>query len=174
MAFGIDDALYTAAASISLADTIVQTVKRYRQHGVDYDFELLLGEVRNTALRKIDDADLALVQFERMLVERGVDVSMRVSDVIAKASFWNPVEQLRLRQIRKQLNEFSDAIYGAGDDIAALARCHERTREMGMSVVESTRSKHELHAKLLGARSLKEAIDLLRDRLASYKVELSK
>lgn len=173
MAFGIDDALTTAAAGISLTDTIVEIIKRYRQKDVDADFEILLEEVRVSALKKIDDADLALSQFERMLLDENIDIGKRLSDVIAATPFWKPVQQRQLGQLRKRFNEFADSIYSSGDDIAALARCRNQTKEMGLSVVESTGAKHELHAKLLGAKSLREAINLLRSQLARYKAILA-
>jgi hypothetical protein len=62
MAFGIDDALMAAAAGISLTDTCVRTVKAYRKKGIHIDIELLIEEVRVTALQRIDEADLALAQ----------------------------------------------------------------------------------------------------------------
>ena len=71
------------------------------------------------------------------------------------------------------LTSFSDSIYSAGDDIAALARCRDKTKDMGISVVESARDKHDLHMKLLYATSLKEAIELLRQQLVKYKATLS-
>jgi hypothetical protein len=131
MAFGIDDALTTAAAGISLTDTVVEIIKRYRKKDIDPDFEILLEEIRVSALKKIDEQDLALTQFERMLLEKHIDIGRRLSDVIAATPFWQPFEQRRLGQIRKQFNEFADSIYSAGDDIAALARCRGETEEMG-------------------------------------------
>ena len=173
MAFGIDDALATAATGINLADTIVETIKKYRSKKLDFDFEQLISEVKTTMLGRIDDADLALTQFERMLVEKKIDIGMPISDVIAKTSMWRPFEQHRLNQIRRRFNEFSDSAYSVGDDIAALARCREQTTEIGISVVQTIEAKHKLHSKLLNAHSLKEAIDLLRARLADYKKTLS-
>jgi len=173
MAFGIDDALMTAAAGISLTDTIVETIKKYRAKKIDYDFEQLIGEVKVSMLKRIDDADFALMQFERMLVDRGVDLNMSLADVIAKTSFWKPWEQRRLAQIRETLNNFSNTVYASGDDIAALARCKDQIREMGMSIVQTINSKHQLHQNLLNAKSLKEAIEILRNRLADYKNTLA-
>ena len=172
MAFGIDDALTTAAAGISLTDTIVEIIKRYHKKDLDTDFELLLEEVRVSAIKKIDEADLALMQFERMLLDRNINIGRRLSDVIAATPFWNAVEQRRLSQIRIRFNEFADSIYSAGDDIAALARCRHDTKEIGISVVESTKEKHRLHEELLHAKSLREAIELLRSQLAKYKAAL--
>jgi len=134
---------------------------------VDADFEFLLEEVRVSALRKIDDADLALTQFERMLLDRNINIDRSLSDVIAATPFWRPFEQ------RQLFNEFADSIYSSGDDIAALARCRGDTEAMGVSVVESTRAKHRLHANLLNAKSLREAIGLLRSQLAHYKATLT-
>lgn len=173
MAFGIDDALATAAAGISLADTVVEIIKRHRKKKLDTDFEILLEEVRVTAIKRIDEADLALSQFERMLLDRKVDINRSLSDVIAETPFWNAMEQYKLGQIRRSFNEFADSIYSAGDDIAALVRCRHDTKDMGMSVVESTREKHRLHMELLNAKSLKQAIQLLRAQLAKYKTTLT-
>lgn len=173
MAFGIDDALAAAAAGISLTDTVVQTVKRYRKEGADYDLEILLEEVRLTALRRIDDADEALAQFERMLSEKGVHTDMSLMDIIADVPFWNPVEQFRLKKLRKRFNDFADSIYSACDDVAALARCRDRVRPMGEAIVESAHTKHQLHRALLDSKSLKESIDLLRARLNSQKEALT-
>ena len=69
MAFGIDDALAAAAAAINLTDTVVETIKRCKREKKDQDLELLIEEIRITALKRIDDADLALVQFERLLTD---------------------------------------------------------------------------------------------------------
>src|SRR5215831_9939907 len=99
MAFGIDDALMTAAAGISLTDTVVKTIEGYKRAHQTKDLELLLEEVRVTALRRIDEADLALTQFERMLVQKNVDIDKRLSDVVAATPFWHPFEQHRLNQI---------------------------------------------------------------------------
>ena len=70
MAFGIDDALATAAAGINLTDTVVKTIKEYKIRGQDIDIEQLIEEVRLTALHKLDEADFALARFERTLVEK--------------------------------------------------------------------------------------------------------
>jgi hypothetical protein len=172
MAFGIDDALTAAAAGISLTDTIVQIIKRYREKDVDADFEALLEEIRASALRKIDRADLALMQFERMLLDRNINIDVPLSAVIAATPFWRPFEQRQLGQIRKQFNEFADSVYSSGDDIAALARCRGDTKIVGTSVVESTQAKHQLQAGVLHAKSFKEAIALLRSQLGTYKAIL--
>lgn len=169
MAFGIDDALTTAAAGISLTDTVVQTVKRYRKKGGQLDIERLIEEVRITALERLDVADRALVQLERTLHEKGIDLGLRLRDVIDSTPFWQPFEQHKLKRIRDNFNALADAAYSASDDIAALVRCKDQTKEMGIAVVESAKSKHELHSRLLNAKSVKEAIDTLRAELVRHK-----
>jgi hypothetical protein len=173
MAFGIDDALAAAAAAINLTDTVVETIKRCRREKKDQDLELLIEEIRITALKRIDDADFALVQFERLIAEsKKVDINKRIADVIADTPFWRPFQQYRLSQIQKNINALSDSIYSAGDDIAALLRCRGKVEDMGIAVVETAKRKHELHARLLHAKSLKEAIDLLRAELVRHKEAL--
>jgi hypothetical protein len=172
MAIGIDDALVAAAAAINLADTLVETVKKYQKGKVNYDLGMLLREVKVTAIQRIDEADLALARFERMLEERDVDTNKKLDDVIRETPFWHPFESYRLSQVRKRFNDFADSVYSACDGIAALVRCQGQTGEMGEAVVESSVSKHELFSKLLNAGSLKEAINLLRDRLSEHKKSL--
>jgi hypothetical protein len=125
-----------------------------------------------TALKRVDEADLALNQFERTLMDKKIDLNRHLSDVIAETPFWQPFEQHRLRQIQKRFHEFSDSIYCACDDIAALVRCHKQTQDMGIAIVESTKAKHELSIALLNAPSLRCAIELLRSRLAEHKAAL--
>ena len=173
MAFGIDDALAAAAAGIDLTNTIVETIKRYRGKGKDPDLELLIEEVRLTALKRIDEADTALAQFERMLIDTKVDLNKRIVDVVAATPFWRPFEQHRLNQIHKSLNAFSDSVYSAGDDIAALVRCQGQTEAMGAAIVESAKRKHALHEGLLYAKSLKHAIEILREELVRHKAALA-
>jgi hypothetical protein len=174
MAFGIDDALTAATTGLKCVETLVEILRRYRSVKTDYDLEKLLGEVRNTALSRINDADLALAQFERTLIERGVDLEMRLSDVISRTSIWHPFEQHRLNQIQKRFNEFSDSVYCAIGDIATLARCRGQTEDLGLAVVQSAGAKHAFQEKLLRARSLKEQIGLLRSQLVQQKVQLSR
>jgi hypothetical protein len=172
MAFGIDDALMAAAAGISLTDTCVKTIKAYRKKGVQLDIERLIEEVRITALQRIDEADLALVQLERTLVEKGVRMDRTLQEVISETSFWHPFEAHRLKRIRKSFNALADATYGAIDDIASLVRCRDQTREMGAAIVESAKTKHELHSRLLGSKSVEDAIGLLREELTRHKAAL--
>src|SRR5437016_6379192 len=120
MAFGIDDVLMTAAAGISLTDTVVRTIEAYRTKGIPLDIELLIEEVRITALQRIDEADEALNQLERTLSERGVDPNMTLLDTISATSIWHPFESHRLKRIRRSFNALADAAYGAVDDIASL------------------------------------------------------
>ncbi len=173
MAFGIDDTLSAAAAGISLTDTVVKTVKAYKKKGGELDIERLIEEVRITALERIDEADRALVQFERTLVEKGVDLSKTLNEVIRSTPWWRPDEEHRLKRARRSFNALADATYSASDDIAALVRCRDQTKEMGIAVAESARTKHELHTRLLLADSVKEAIRMLRAELIRHKQALS-
>jgi hypothetical protein len=172
MAIGIDDALAAAAAGISLTDTVVRTVKAYQRKGVDLDIELLIEQVRITALERIDEADRALMQFEQMLKEKDVDTSKTLHDVIKSTPWWRPDQEHRLKRIRKSFNSLAEATYGATDDISALLRCRGDTRQMGVSVIESAKAKHDLAAKLLEAKSVKHSIDMLREELLRHKQAL--
>lgn len=171
MAFGIDDALMTAAASINLTDTCVQTIKAYRKKDINLDIERLIEEVRVTALQRIDEADLALVQLERTLHDKGV-IDMTLQEAISATPFWRPFEAHRLKRIRSSFNALADAIYGAIDDIASLVRCRDQTSEMGAAVVDSAKTKQELSARLLEVKSVKDAIGLLRAELERHKKAL--
>jgi len=91
MATGIDDALALAAAAINLTDSLARVVAAYRKKRVHLDIELLIEEVRVTALQRINEADLALVQFERTLRERGVDLGRTLQQVI-DAKRWREVQ----------------------------------------------------------------------------------
>lgn len=173
MALGIDDALMTAASSISLADTLMDVIKKYRREKKDLDIEMLIEEVRITALKRIDDADLALVRFQRTIIDRGINIDKTISDVVKDTTFWRPFEQYRLTQLQKNFNSLSDSIYSAADDIAALVRCRDYTGPMSEAVVESISRKGEFVRAVINAPSLKEAIELLRAQLESYKKSLT-
>ena len=173
MAFGIDDALSAAAAGINLTTTLVETVERFKKKKIDYDLEMLIHEIKLTALRRIDDADLALGQFERMMLESKIDIDKTLIEVISKTPFWNPFQQHRLSQIHKQFNQMADSIYCSCDDIAALLRCQGEHHAMGGAIVNSVERKHEFYSKLLSAPSLRGAIGLLRSQLAAHKATLS-
>jgi beta-phosphoglucomutase-like phosphatase (HAD superfamily) len=173
MAMGIDDAIAAAAAGISLTDTCVRTIKAYRKQGKDLDIERLIEEVRITALQRMDEADLALAQFERTLAERGIGLDKTLQETIELTPFWQPFEAHRLKQIRKSFNALADATYSATDDIAALVRCKEQTRPMGAAVAESAKAKHDLLAKLQGAKSIRQSITLLRQELTRHKMSLA-
>jgi len=172
MPMGIDDALMAAAAGISLTDTCVQTIKAYSKEEVELDIERLIEEVRVTALTRIDEADRALVELERTLVEKGVSLDMILQVSIEAAGFWHPFEAHRLKRIRDSFNALADATYSATDDIAALVRCRDQTGGMKAAVVESSRTKHELHSQLINAESIGEAIGLLRTELVRHKSAL--
>lgn len=172
MAFGIDDALSAAAAGLNLTDTIAQTVQDYRKKKKPADLELLLEQVRLTALERLDAADVALTKFERMLKDKGISTDNHLTDVIAETPFWKPWEQHNLSQIQKAFNCLWDSIYAASDDVAALVRCREDTGVMGMAVVESAKRKHQFNKKLLESPSLKKSLSLLRDKLMELKTAL--
>ena len=161
MAFGIDDALMAAAAGISLTDTVVQTVQRYRKKGGQLDIELLIEEVRVTALERLNAADDALAQLEQTLSDKGIDPNKTLQEVIHSTPFWKPFEQHKLKRIRESFNALANATYSATDDIAALVRCRDQTQEMGIAIVDSAKSKHDLLSHLLNAKSVKEAINTL-------------
>lgn len=173
MAFGIDDALTAAAAGISLTDTVVKTIKSYQKKGDLLDIEQLIEEVRVTALVKLDEADRALVQLRRTLQEKKVDTSKTLREVIDATPWWRPDEEYRLKRIRQSFNALADATYDATDDISALARCRNQTKEMGIAVVDSARAKHELNRRLLEAKSVDAAIELLRTELTRHKQALT-
>ena len=174
MAFGIDDVLTTAAAGISLTDTVVKTIKDHRKKGLDLDIERLIEQVRITALERIDDADRALSHFERLLGEKGVDPKKTLQDAISSTHWWRPDESHRLKQIRRSFNALADATYDACDDIAALLRCRQQTDGMGAAIVDSAKAKHELHSRLLNAKSVKDSIDILRAELKRHNDALKK
>ena len=173
MAFGIDDALSAAAAGVNLTDTVVRTVKAYQQKNVELDIERLIEEVRVTALQRIDEADLALVQFERMLVEKNVDLDRTLQAVINATPWWKPFEDHKLKRIRRSFNALSDATYSSIDDIAALVRCRDQTPAMGAAVTESGSAKREFNTSMLHAESVRAAIDRLRTELSRHKAALS-
>jgi hypothetical protein len=133
--------------------------------------ERLIEEVRVTALQRIDEADLALVQLERTLHDKDV-IDMTLQEAISATPFWRPFEAHRLKRIRSSFNALADAIYGAIDDIASLVRCRDQTSEMGAAVVDSAKTKQELSARLLEVKSVKDAIGLLRAELERHKKAL--
>ena len=172
MAFGIDDLLMTAAAGISLTDTLVEVIKRNQKKGSKADIELLIEEVRVTALQRIDEADLALAQFERTLVGRDVDITKTLKQCIDATSMWRPFESHRLKRFNQSFNSLADAAYGATDDIASLLRCMDKTGDFGSAVSESAARKHRLHSDLLKSKSVQESINRLRQELAEHKKAL--
>jgi hypothetical protein len=172
MALGIDDALSAAAAGITLTDTVVKTVQAYRKKGNHLDIERLIDEVRITALQRLDEADLALAQLERTLKEKGVDLDKTLEQVIKSTPFWHPFEEHKLKRIRRSFNALADATYSASDDIAALVRCRDQTKEMGIAIADSSHCKHKLLTELLNAKSVKAKIDMLRSELVKHKAAL--
>lgn len=173
MAFGIDDALGAAASGLNFTNTLVETVKAYRKKGVSIDIEKLIEECRVEAIDRINEADFALMQFERTLIEKGVDLEQSLDDVIRTTSIWEPFEKRRLKRFRKSFNSLADATYDATDDIAALLRCRDQVGEMGIAVVESVGMKHNLHERLLAATTVKESIEILRSELLKHRESLA-
>jgi hypothetical protein len=169
MAVGIDDILSAAAAGINLADTAIKTIVAYRRKGADFDIERLIEEVRITALQRIDEADLALTQLERTLIDKGVNMADTLQESISSTPWWRPDEAHRLKRIKRSFDVLADATYSAVDDIAALARCKDQTTVMGTAVIESARQKHNLNSQLSNAKSVKSAIDILREQLIRHK-----
>jgi hypothetical protein len=104
--------LAAAAAGISLSDTCVKAIEEYRKRKVHIDIERLIEEVRVTALQRIDEADLALVQLERTLVEQGVNIDRTLLDVIKETKFWHPFEAHRLKRIRRSFNALRAELAG--------------------------------------------------------------
>jgi hypothetical protein len=92
-----------------------------------------------------------------------------MQDVISATPFFHPFEAHRLKRLRSSFNALQDATYCAVDDIASLVRCRGVTAEMGVAVVESSKTKHELHARLLQASSIGQSIALLRAELGRHK-----
>jgi hypothetical protein len=169
MAFGIDDALMLATSSISLTDTIVKTAMSYKGEEVSADLEHLLHEVKKTVLEEIDKADIALIRFEFLLKDSGVDLFSPLSVAIEKTPWWKPWQQHKLSQIEKSFRAFTDSVYGATDDVAALVRCQNVESTMGASVVESTARKRQLHSDIINAGSIGSAISRLRQELDDQK-----
>lgn len=173
MAFGIDDALGAAASGLNLTNTLVETVRACREKGVSIDIEKLIEECRVEAIERINEADKALSQFERTLKEKGVNLDQSLDDVIRSTPFWEPFENRRLKRFRSNFNSLADATYDATDDIAALLRCRDQIGEMGVAVVESAKTKHNLHARLLESATVGESIAILREELLKHRESLS-
>jgi hypothetical protein len=76
--------------------------------------------------------------------------------------------------MHKKFNAFADSIYSATDDIAALVRCQQSEGPMGSAILEAFEVKRVLQADMLGADSLKEAIQILRVELSRQKQALSR
>jgi glycyl-tRNA synthetase beta subunit len=173
MAFGIDDAISAAAAGVSLADTLVETIKKYKAEKKDYDLEQLIDAVRGTALSRLKEIDAALDEFEQMLKRREIDLSQTIEHVIGLTPFWKPFEQHRLAQIQRRFCEFLGAISASTDDIAALVRCHGQTSQMGMAVVNTVKTKRQFRDQVNNAKSMGEAFVRLRKEIDRQRVMLS-
>jgi hypothetical protein len=174
MAFGIDDALEAAAAGLKLSNTLVEIVNANRKEkDSNSDLELLIEEVRITALQRINEADLSLKQLDDLLHDKGVDQNKTLSEVINKTSWFRWYEAHRLKRIRRSFNSLADAAYESCDDVAALVRCRDRTGTTGTAVAIASTSKHAFNSALLSAKSVKDAIALLRAELDRQKKALS-
>lgn len=165
MAFGIDDALTAAVGGVKLVDTITRIIKRYQKEKKDVDLGLLIEEIRVEALRRIEHADLSLMQLERMVRENGVDTDMPLGAIIEKCPFWRPFQSIRLKRIHKSFESLSDNIYSATDDIAALVRCNRTEQQMGIATIESYKAKNELIERLKETSSFSGQVKILRDEL---------
>ena len=172
MAFGIDDTLTTAAAGISLADTIVSVIKNYRGGSEDIDIETLIDQVRIEAMRRINVADGALAAFENLIHEKNVDIDLSMIEAIKNTSMWNWRQRYVLKSINRQFSEFHKSVYDAIDDVAALVQCKGQTLNFGSAVAESARRKSHFQEHFLSARTLREKINILRGELNELKISL--
>ncbi|MEQ1929866.1 MAG: hypothetical protein ABL957_04935 [Parvularculaceae bacterium] len=170
MAFGIDDFFTAAAGAVNLGDTLAKVVRtNSRKPG---EMGALLAEVRTEAVKRIDEAQIALNQIERMLAEK-TNLNASLTDVIAQTPFWRPVEAFRLGRAKKNLEHMSDSLFRSSEDIAALARCMEETDDTGHAIVKSAHSKHDFNEQFFRAESVSEKIGLLRKELDAQRAELN-
>jgi hypothetical protein len=172
MAFGIDDTLMAAAASISLTDTMVSVIKKYKSDKVDLDIETLIEQVRCETIRRLNVADAALASFEKLLHEQDVDMGKPLIDVIRDTPFWNWSQRSTLKKVDRQISELHRSVYDAADDVAALVYCKDRTGSFGRAVVESAPRKHKFQERFLASKSLGEKINVLRSELKNLKASL--
>jgi hypothetical protein len=170
MAFGIDDVLMAAASAISLGDTLVKVVKANSQKpGQIY---ALLAEVRVEAAKRLKDAQEALNQFERTLVEREINLDSRLADVVRRTPFFRPFEAYRLHCAKKALDQMGDCLFRSADDILALLRCSGDVGDAGQAIAQSAEVKNEFHRQFTHAGSVREQIDLVRARLDAHLLAL--
>jgi hypothetical protein len=173
MAFGIDDAIGAAVSGLNLAETLVEAIKKYKADKKNYDLEQLIDAVRATALTRLKEADAALDEFEHMLKDRDIDLSMTIEDVIGKTPFWKPFEQHRLSQIQKRFREFAGALSSSTDDIAALVRCQGNTAPMGTAVMNTVKTKRHFRDQVNNAKSMGDALTRLRKEIDRQRILLS-
>lgn len=173
MAFGIDDVLATAASGINLCDTLVRIVKSNAKNSKSLEVEALLFEVRAEAVKKINEAQIALNEFERTLTDRGIPLDNSLRDIIRETSFWRPYERFKLSQIKRDLDHFGDCVFRSSDDIAALMRCVGDVEKTGLAVIESSEAKHEFNQRLLYSQSVSETLEILRNKLTEQKTTLT-
>jgi hypothetical protein len=167
MAFGIDDVLTTATTAINLGDTLVKVMKgNFHGHA---EMRSLISEVREELYTRLEEAHVALNRFERTLVDRNVDLSLSLQDVIAQTPFWRPFESYRIGRCKRALDNMADTIFRSTEDITSLARCLSDTDSAGRAIVDSASTRNEFQRKFISANSVQEKIDLVRDQLDILK-----
>ena len=169
MAFGIDDFLGAAAGAINLTDTLVRTVKANK--GKPGEIGRLINEVRSEAIQRIDEAHEALNQFERLMKDK-VDLNQSLQSAIRETPFWQPVESYKLWRAKRSLNAMADSVFKSSEDVNALVRCAQDTKDTGLAIVDSGSAKHEFNRMFLEAESVGEKIGLIRDQLDRFRQAL--
>lgn len=171
MAFGIDDVLMAAAAAISLGDTLVKVVRSnsYKPG----EMHALLSEVRTEAIKRIDEAHVALNQFEATLRDKGINLKLSLSEVISQTPFWRPFESYRLSRAKKSLDYMGNTLFRSSEDVTALVRCMNDISETRSAVVESSYDKHNFQQQFMGAPSVGEKISLARQKLDELRDALA-
>jgi hypothetical protein len=172
MAIGIDDVLTLAKSALGPLGTIVETINAIKRKNPDKDIEQLIREAETSLVRRLAEAELALAQFERTLVEKGVNLDKPLGQVIAETAWWEPFEAYRMKNIRGEFHSLEDTAYNSVDDVAALLRCKGKTALMGEAVVQTAEAKHKFHKSMLEAPSVKAAIEILRKQFAEQRAAL--
>jgi hypothetical protein len=169
MAFGIDDLLGTASATINLADTVVGVVQS--NESKPGELRLLIAEIGIEVIQQIDEMHDALNRFERLLKEKGT-LERPLEEAIAETPFWKPVEAFRLRRANEKLTPMADSLFRSAEDIMALVRCAGDVQDTGRAIVGSAKSKNAFNKKFLNAESVAKKIHLLRGELDRFKAAL--
>jgi hypothetical protein len=166
------EVLKAVTTALNLTDTVVQTVRSYRNDADDLSFTLLIEQVRVETLKGLDEADRTLRDFERVLDDSGINMDMTLEDVIGLTPWWRPDQAYRLKRMRSTFNNLADAAYDASDDIAALARCRNYAGLTHAPAREHLDSARAFQQQLQDTTSLRGQIDLLRTKLDNYKATL--